>query len=196
MCGCNTSDGTWQPWAASPIPAEYAIRGLASVTVLVANAMPTARLLTEVLNFHAAGTYVDAGRLYGETPITIYATAAGGLGAEVHLLAQPGLPRGVPGVGGVHHVAFRTPDDTQQAQWHERLVAAGVGVTNVIDRYYFHSLYFREPGHALFEIATDGPGFTGDEDVAHLGEHLALPPFLERYRAEIAAGLHPLMAEA
>ena len=184
----------WQPWAASPVPPAMAIRGLASVTVLVARAEPTAQLLTEVLNFREAGTYIDGGQQFGKTPITIFATAAGGLGAEVHLLARPELPHGMAGVGGVHHVAFRTPDDVQQVAWRERLVAAGVGVTHVIDRFYFHSLYFREPGHALFEIATDGPGFAADEDIAHLGEQLALPPFLEPHRREIVAQLHPLMA--
>ncbi len=183
----------WQPWAASPIPAEFAIRGLAAVTMQVAQLAPTARLLTQVLNFCETQTYGAGGPWFGDTPITVFATAAGGLGAEVHVQERPDLRRGAPGVGGVHHVAFRTPDDAQQLEWQQRLVAAGVGVTDVIDRFYFHSLYFREPGHALFEIATDGPGFAADEDIAHLGEHLALPPFLEPHRREIAAQLHPLM---
>ncbi|HUY79349.1 MAG TPA: ring-cleaving dioxygenase [Ktedonobacterales bacterium] len=186
----------WQPWADSSIPPAVAIRGLASVTVAVARLEPTVTLLTEVLNFRQTGEYTDGEGLYGGAPVTVYSTAAGGLGAEVHLVARPGLPRGVPGVGGVHHVAFRTPDDPQQVAWRERLVAAGVGVTEVIDRFYFHSLYFREPGHALFEIATDGPGFTADEDAAHLGERLSLPPFLAPYRREIEAQLHPLMESA
>jgi glyoxalase family protein len=184
----------WQPWAASPVPAEVAIRGLAAVTMQVARLEPTAHLLTQVLNFRETLTFTEGGPLYGEMPITVFATAAGGLGAEVHVQARPDLPRGYPGVGGVHHVAFRTPDDAQQIAWRQRLVAARVNVTNVIDRFYFHSLYFREPGHALFEIATDGPGFAADEDSAHLGEHLALPPFLEPQRREIVAQLHPLMA--
>ncbi len=192
----NDDASHWQPWAASPIPAAVAIRGLASVTVQVARTEPTANLLTQVLNFRQTGEYVDGGGQYGGAPITVFATAHGGLGAELHLLARPELPRGTPGVGGVHHVAFRTPDDAQQGAWRARLVAAGVGVTEVIDRFYFHSLYFREPGHALFEIATDGPGFTADEDVAHLGERLSLPPFLAPYRREIEAQLHPLMASA
>lgn len=190
-----TADDQWQPWAASPIPPEVAIRGLGAITVLVARQEATARLLTEVMQFREMATYTDGGQRYGQTPITIFATAAGGLGTEVHLLARPELPRGLPGVGGVHHAAFRTPDDPQQVAWRQRLVAAGVAVTEVIDRYYFHSLYFREPGHALFEIATDGPGFTADEDIAHLGEHLSLPPFLEPHRQQIEAQLHPLMAD-
>lgn len=195
----QTGAGTiseWQPWAESPIPPEVAIRGLGTFTVVVARLAPTVRILTEVLNFREVGTYVDGGEQFGETPITVYATGEGGLGTEIHLLARPDWPRGIPGVGGVHHIAFRTPDDPQQVAWRKRLVQSGVGVTEVIDRFYFHSLYFREPGHALFEIATDGPGFAADEDIAHLGEHLALPPFLEHHRAQIEAGLHPLMEPA
>jgi glyoxalase family protein len=96
------------------------------------------------------------------------------------------------GIGGVHHVAFRTPNDEEQAAWRRRLAEAGVGVTPIIDRFYFHSIYFREPGGVLFEIATDGPGFATDEDMERLGERLALPPFLEPRRAEIEANLQPI----
>ena len=96
------------------------------------------------------------------------------------------------GGGGIHHVAFRTPDDEEHVAWRERLARAGVGVTPVIDRFYFRSVYFREPGAILSEIATEGPGITTDEDREHLGEKLALPPFLEPRRAEIEAGLRPL----
>jgi glyoxalase family protein len=188
----KATDDHWQPWANSPIPPEVAIRGLAAITVLVERSDPTAKLLTEVMNFREVTTYVDGGQRYDRAPIMIYTTGAGGLGAEVHLVARPALPRGRPGVGGVHHAAFRTPDDPQQVLWRQRLASASVGVTEVIDRYYFHSIYFREPGHALFEIATDGPGFTADEDSEHLGEQLSLPPFLEPYRQQIEAQLHPL----
>jgi glyoxalase family protein len=188
----RVADDHWQPWAGSPIPPEVAICGLGAITVMVERSEPTTKLLTQVMNFREVTTYVDGGQRYDQTPITVFAAGAGGLGAEVHLLARPELPRGRPGVGGVHHAAFRTPDDSQQVAWRQRLAAAGVGVTEVIDRYYFHSIYFREPGHALFEIATDGPGFTADEDSEHLGERLALPPFLEPYRRQIEAQLHPL----
>jgi glyoxalase family protein len=99
---------------------------------------------------------------------------------------------GRPGAGGVHHVAFRTPDDEQHAAWQEHIQRAGYNVTPQIDRFYFRSIYFREPGHVLYEIATDGPGFATDEDPAHLGETLALPPFLEPYRSQIEAGLQPI----
>jgi glyoxalase family protein len=100
------------------------------------------------------------------------------------------------GVGGVHHVAFRTPTNETHVAWRERLAEAGLQVTPVIDRFYFHSIYFREPGGVLFEIATDGPGFATDEDPQHLGETLALPPFLEPYRRQIEAGLRPLPTPA
>jgi glyoxalase family protein len=108
------------------------------------------------------------------------------------VIERPETPAAHLGRGGVHHVAFRTPDDEEQAAWRERIRAAGLGVTRQIDRYYFRSIYFREPGGVLFEIATDGPGFTGGEDAAHLGERLSLPPFLEPRREEIEARLEPV----
>ena len=92
----------------------------------------------------------------------------------------------------MHHVAFRTPDDAGLAAWQQRVRGAGLGTSDLIDRFYFHSLYFREPNGILFEIATDGPGFASDEDPVHLGERLALPPFLEPRRSQIEAGLVPL----
>jgi glyoxalase family protein len=110
----------------------------------------------------------------------------------VQLEERDDLALGRVGIGGVHHVAFRTPDDEQHHAWRERVVAAGLPASPLIDRFYFHSVYFREPGGVLFEIATDGPGFATDEDPAHLGESLALPPFLEPHRREIEAGLRPL----
>jgi len=113
-------------------------------------------------------------------------------GAEVRVLVRPDLPPEQLGTGGVHHVAFRAPDDETHARWRSHLAGNGVPVTPVIDRYYFKSIYFREPGGVLFEIATDGPGFATDEDPAHLGERLALPPFLEPRRSTIEAGLRPI----
>jgi glyoxalase family protein len=187
MDEAGTEPGT--PWTGSAVPAGMGIRGLGAVTLVVYQAEPTVRVLTEVLGFHAAGEYSapDDGQ-----PVHVYATGPGGPGAEVHLAVRPELPRGAVGIGGVHHVAFRTPDTAEHEAWRQRLAAAGVGVTPVIDRYYFRSIYFREPGGILFEIATDGPGFTADEDAAHLGERLSLPPFLEPKRAAIEAGLRPL----
>jgi glyoxalase family protein len=96
------------------------------------------------------------------------------------------------GYGGVHHIAFRVANDEEQREWRRRLIGYGLSVSDFIDRFYFHSIYFRIPGGFLFEIATDGPGFAADEDPNHLGETLALPPFLEPRRAQIEAGLKPL----
>jgi glyoxalase family protein len=96
------------------------------------------------------------------------------------------------GAGGVHHIAFRVKDDDEQIAWRQRLTQARLPVSQFIDRFYFHSIYFRISNGILFEIATDGPGFAADEDPAHLGERLALPPFLEPHRAQIEAGLKPV----
>ena len=122
----------------------------------------------------------------------MFETGPGGPGAELRVRAQPGTDRSVLGAGGVHHVAFRVPDDAAHVAWRERIAAARVPVTPVVDRFYFKSIYFREPGGVLYEIATDGPGFATDEDAEHMGEKLALPPFLEPRRAQIEAGLRPL----
>jgi glyoxalase family protein len=118
----------------------------------------------------------------------------GGTGphAELHVAVQPDLPVARQGAGGVHHVAFRTPTAEEYHAWADRLNALRVPNSGPIDRYYFQSLYFREPGGVLFEIATDGPGFAVDEDAATLGDRLALPPFLEPRRAQIEAGLKPI----
>ena len=176
------------PWRESPVPAEFAIRGIAFVALVVRDLGPTEAVLRDVLGFRRAAERA----LDGHRRI-VFETGPGGPGAEVHVEVRPELPRARTGIGGVHHVAFRTPTDEQHRQWRERVAVAGLAVTPVIDRYYFRSLYFREPGGVLFEIATDGPGFAVDEDPAHLGERLALPPFLEPYRAQIEAGLRPLV---
>jgi glyoxalase family protein len=107
-----------------------------------------------------------------------------------------GFPRGTMGVGTVHHVAFRVPDEETQLELREKVAALGYNVTRVLDRNYFRSIYFREPGGVLFEIATDPPGFTADEDPEHLGEQLKLPPWLEPRREEIEAVLEPLRVPA
>jgi glyoxalase family protein len=117
---------------------------------------------------------------------------ADGAAAELHVSVEPGAPAVRSGAGGVHHVAFRTPTFEQYDAWGERLQEMGMRSSGPVDRYYFRSLYFREPGGVLFEIATDGPGFSADEPMETLGERLALPPFLEGRRTEIEAGLKPL----
>ncbi len=110
----------------------------------------------------------------------------------MHVAVQPGLQPARQGAGGVHHVAFRTPNETEYSAWAERLNRMGLRNSGKVDRFYFQSLYFREPNNILFEIATDGPGFHADEPMEHLGERLALPPFLEPKRAQIEAKLKPL----
>jgi glyoxalase family protein len=122
----------------------------------------------------------------------VFAMGEGGAAAELHVIEQKDLPAARQGAGGVHHVAFRTPDEAQYHAWTQRLNERGIRNSGEIDRFYFRSLYFREPNGILFEIATDGPGFATDEPMATLGEKLALPPFLEPRRTQIEAGLKPL----
>jgi glyoxalase family protein len=177
-----------QPWKGSPVPETMAIRGLYAVNITARQLEPGASFLTETLGFRQAGTYQPD----GQNTVTVFEVGPGGPGTEVHLEVRPDAPHGHPGIGGVHHVAFRTPNDDEHQRWQVRVAEAGRQVTSLINRYYFHSIYFREPGGVLFEIATDGPGFTTDEDPEHLGERLALPPFLEQYRREIEANLRPI----
>jgi glyoxalase family protein len=166
------------------------IRGLHAVRLLVRDLEPTAQTLIQVMGFRQDREYQangDPARL-----VTVFATGRGGPGAEVHVEYGNHLEPGRLGRGGVHHVAFRTPNDEEHQAWQRRIAGMGLGVTPVIDRFYFKSIYFREPGGILFEIATDGPGFAADEDANHLGEQLALPPFLEPHREQIEANLRPI----
>ena len=175
------------PWSRSPVPADKALRGLAGAALTVRRLERTAAVLTEVLGMRLDREYPRDGH-----SVSVFAMGPGGPGAEIEVVARPDLGPGRVGAGGVHHLAFRTPDADEQAAWQDRLQGAGLATSGLIDRYYFRSLYFREPGGILFEIATDGPGFASDEDPAHLGERLSLPPFLEPRRREIEAGLAPL----
>ncbi len=177
------------PWENAPVPREAGIRGLGAVDLTVAELEPTAWVLTEVLGFRRTDERAEEG---GRT--VTFEVGPGGPGTTVRVVERPGAPYTHLGRGGVHHVAFRTPDDEEHAAWRERIRRAGLGVTPQIDRYYFRSIYFREPGGVLFEIATDGPGFATDEDAEHLGERLSLPPFLEGRREEIEARLDPIEA--
>ena len=177
------------PWQGSPVPVEMAIHGLYAVRLTAKALEPTARLLTETLGFRQSSTYESE----QQSTVYVFEVGNGGPGAEVHVDVRPGTSFGRPGIGGVHHVAFRTPNEEEQVQWREQISQRVSQVTPIIDRFYFHSVYFREPGGVLFEIATDGPGFATDEDPAHLGERLALPPFLEPHRQEIEANLRPII---
>ena len=124
--------------------------------------------------------------------VQVYEMGPGGAPAELHVAVQPDLPRARQGAGGVHHVAFRTPTYQEHDAWVERLGELGIPNSGLVDRYYFRSLYFREPNGILFEIASDVPGFAVDEDEASLGERVALPPFLEPQREKIVANLQPI----
>ncbi len=179
--------GDAHPWDRSPVPAAHQVRGLGPVTLSVASLDATAEVLTGVMAMRAARRY-----RHEDAEVHVFAMGEGGPAAELHVAVEPHLPRARQGAGGVHHVAFRTPDAEQYRAWNERLHALRVPSSGPIDRHYFRSLYFREPAGILFEIATDGPGFDVDEPMATLGERLALPPFLEGRRAEIEAGLKPI----
>jgi glyoxalase family protein len=177
------------PWEASPVPAERQIRGLGPIVISVPTLHPTDTLLTEVFGMRRAreGTHPE----HPTTRVHVFEMGAGGPHAELHVAVQPDLPRAGQGAGGVHHVAFRARDEDYDG-WAERLNASRIPNSGKVDRYWFRSLYVREPNGVLFEIATDGPGFAVDEDPGRLGETLVLPPFLERERARIEAGLKPL----
>jgi glyoxalase family protein len=178
--------GEASPWENSNVPAEHQIRGLGPIMLSVHDLSRTAAVLTGVMNMTRVRDYP-----YEDVPVHVFACGEGGVAAELHVIEQNG-PMARQGAGGVHHVAFRTPDDMQYEAWAQRLNELGVRNSGAIDRFYFRSLYFREPNGILFEIATDGPGFATDEPMQTLGEKLALPPFLEPRRAEIEAGLKPL----
>jgi glyoxalase family protein len=176
--------GPASPWEKSPVPVEYQIRGLGPIVLSVHELGRTALVLTGVMNMRLERTYVAPDAL-GE--VQVFAMGEGGPAAELK-----SLPMARQGAGGVHHVAFRTPDEAQYHAWTQRLNELRIPNSGEVDRFYFRSLYFREPNGILFEIATDGPGFATDEPMETLGEKLALPPFLEPRRAQIEAGLKPI----
>jgi len=165
------------------IPADKAIRGFHSSTLALSEAGPTAAVLVGPMGYRLLTESGHRAR---------YTVADGGPGSYVDLLTDPALPRGLNGAGTVHHIAFRTPDDAAQVTARQVLLTDNLQVSPVIDRAYFKSIYYREPGGVLFEIATDQPGFAIDEPVETLGNKLSLPPHLEPYRTEIEASLPAL----
>ena len=171
-------------WREGPVREEHAIRGIHSIALLARHPERTSSLLETTLGFGPAGE--SAGRLR-------YRGAADST-ARVDLLSDPGRPRGSLGAGSIHHVAWRTRDDETQLAWRGLIGEAGIHVTEVQDRIYFHSIYFREPGGVLFEIATDPPGMTVDETPEELGSALRLPPWLEPMRARLERHLPVLDA--
>jgi glyoxalase family protein len=179
----TADDREFSPWRDSPVPAEKQIRGLHSVRLWERDLSLTSSFLTGVLGF------VDIGR---EGDWSGFSLGAGGSGRYLEIREAPEIARGRWGTGGVHHVAWRVPDDGTEIEVREQIDRARRQPTEVIDRFWFKSVYFLEPGGVLFEIATDGPGFAIDEDPATLGEHLVLPPWLESHRGEIEAALPPI----
>jgi glyoxalase family protein len=163
-------------WKMGPVPAAYALRGFHSVTLWEQNHEQTADLLTGTLGFHLVA---EEGRRYR------FAADTEGPGRLVDVMHQPQENGGWGGAGTVHHVAWRATNDAEQLEWQQKIADRGLRVTPVMDRQYFHSIYFREPGGVLFEIATDPPGFTLDETPEQLGQQLRLPPWLEPRRTEI-----------
>ena len=180
--------GDASPWDQSPVPAAHQIRGLGPISLDVQHLDRLEPVLTQVMNMRRVRDYASAD---GAATI-VFAMGDGGPAAELHVAERKDLPVARQGAGGVHHVAFRTPDEATYEAWAQRLNEMRIPNSGEVDRFYFRSLYFREPNGILFEIATDGPGFATDEPMATLGEKLALPPFLEPRRAEIEAGLKPL----
>ena len=171
---------TVQAWTEGPIPKEHVLQGFHSVTLLLTEVDPTAGVLVDEMGYEFVGKEDNRYRYRG---------ASNDRGLYVDILHVPDAPRGAFGAGSIHHIAFRTVDDEEQLEYLETLRAAGLQVTPVQDRQYFHSIYFREPGGVLFEVATDDPGFTLDESVEELGSSLKLPSWYESKRPQIEARL-------
>jgi glyoxalase family protein len=175
----------FEPWDGGPVAAEHQIRGLHGARLRERALDPTTQFLTGTMGFKLLGQ---------EGPWSRYAVVDGGSGTFVDIAEAPTEPRGFWGIGSIHHLAWRVDDDAHQLAVRSRVEAASRRPTPVIDRFWFRSVYFTEPGGVLFELATDGPGFAVDEDPAHLGEALVLPPWLEPRRGTIEAALPRLTA--
>ncbi len=167
---------TRKPWETEDVKAVAATRGFHSISLTLHSAAETARVLTDIFEYTLAEKDGDRYR---------YVTPAIAGASTVDLLELPGAPRAVNAGGTIHHVAFRVKDEETLMHYREKVVRHGLGITPKIDRNYFFSLYFREPGGVLFELATDNPGFAVDEPVHELGTHLKLPPQYESRRADI-----------
>ena len=166
----------------SDVPPEHAIRGFFGVTLCEGGYEKTVAVL-DTMGFHKIGEHGTRFR---------FAAEGSALGNHIDVLVQPQLTYGRMGAGSVHHIAFRAADDASQLEWRAVLVASSLDVTPVLDRTYFHSIYFREPGGVLFELATDPPGFSLDEPIESLGEALKLPPWLEPQRSRVERALPPI----
>ena len=181
--------GPFHPWARSPVPEACQVRGLGPITISVPDLGPTELFLTQVMAMRPARRYAAPDS--PDVTVHVHEMGEGGPAAELHVRVEPDLPQARPGAGGVHHVAFRVRDEEYDG-WVDRLRQLRIPSSGPVDRFYFRSLYTREPNGILYEIATDGPGFAIDEPLDALGERLSLPPFLEPRRAAIERGLQPL----
>jgi len=181
--------GPSHPWARSSVPEAQQIRGLGPITISVPDLAPSDRFLTEVMAMRRARSVTAADA--PDVTVQVYEMGEGGPAAELHVRVEPKLPTAQPGAGGVHHVAFRVRDE-EYGYWVDRLQQLRIRSSGPVDRFWFRSLYTREPNGILYEIATDGPGFATDEPLEALGEKLVLPPFLEPQRAAIERGLKPI----
>lgn len=179
--------GEAHPWDGSPVPAVHQIRGLGPIVLSVPALAPTDTVLRQVLNMRPVREYPHPENI--QQQVHVYEMGPGGAAAELHVGVQPGLAPARAGAGGVHHVAFRSADAMYDA-WADHLAKLRVPNSGKVDRYWFRSLYFREPNGILFEIATDGPGFAVDEDAETLGEKVVLAPFLEPQRETIDPQWH------
>jgi catechol 2,3-dioxygenase-like lactoylglutathione lyase family enzyme len=171
-------------WADSMVPVEHALGGFHSVSAALEGYERTAKLLSDAFGYKMVK---EAGNRF-----RFAASGEEGAGKLIDLLCIPDGRRGSGGAGSVHHIAFRAKDDEEQLAWREKIVEMGFNVSPVMDRSYFHSIYFREPGGILFEIATDPPGFTADEKLEELGNNLRLPRWMEKARAQIEETLPPI----
>jgi glyoxalase family protein len=180
-------DRPFTPWRESPVPVAHQIRGLEGARLDVRQLGPTEALLGGALGYRRGAA---------DGPWHRWEVGQGGSGRCLDLRETPHAPRGAWGTGTIHHLAFRVEDDGHQHQVRSQVEAAGAWPTEVIDRFWFRSVYFKEPGGVLFELATDGPGFAVDESPEHLGEALVLPPWLEPNRGEIERVLPPLAMPA
>lgn len=172
-----------QFWEVGPIPQTHALQGFHSVTLWLDEVEPTADLLINHMGYTALGNEGDRYRFGGDSNVS---------GHIVDILHRPGKTPAGFGAGSIHHIAFRVPTDEEQLEYQDSIRAAGFRVTEVMDRNYFHSIYFRELGGVLFEIATDTPGFGIDEPVQSLGETLKLPEWFELNRSAIEQSLPPV----
>ena len=179
--------GVAHPWSRSEVPPQHQIRGLGPVTISVPRLEPSAEFATLVMGMRPGRHYRAADGIGTH----VFEMGEGGPAAELHMRVEPDALPARQGAGAVHHVAFSIPDDAYD-HWVRRYERLSIRSTGPVDRFYFRSLYAREPAGILYEIATEGPGFTADEPLETLGESLSLPPFLEARRKSIAAGLKPL----